>query len=687
MNIHPAGSQLVRNLRLCSSLSPGFTGAGVRSCSTHIQKYRFAPLKRQNGFPHCLGNRMGLTPIRFYSSENAQQQSCKIELANEPEDGSNHAGETKDSSIIAAPSDGYSTKRTTAQNLEPLTEDFTAEWKIASSAERAKPWGQFFDWLRRCTSPSDVLDQYVDHAVTWKQISSCLMTMWETTKRMSEDQKRYERKLMFEHPAFEKICLQAMREAQSMRCNDLVYSLLALVKIGVSQHSRLIHTLLRVSQERLNEFDERALSVLSSCLRNMEDSKNVDALRVGLRLLIEPRIPKIKTTMALQTMMRCIGKDSPPPLKKKLENKALSLLNEFTLPNSQYMFITLAVMGHRSHPLLEACSNKIIENIHGIPFWRLVHILQSCKVLQYRNPVLLNASGNYVASTLAIWQVKQLTLFLMLFADLSFRHTELMDAFVQIVLAKSESLTLKDVLSVLRVYSLLNHRPKEGCIEQFLQTLSDVFQSYLSKCSSLELLRGVYYLCMMGHYPQAALSQLFQDDILSELHSSANLYHESNEMMLQYINLCLELDNPSFVRPVNASIAKPSLPNVSVNSEVQKVVDRILGGDSQYHQGSVLKNVHFIDFEIALDQERKNVVTLPQDDEFGCDANIQRVAVLCAPASAFCLGTTHPKERLAVKIRHLEALGYHVVLVPEHEFGKLSEGERVAFLKSAIFAE
>lgn len=36
------------------------------------------------------------------------------------------------------------------------------------------------------------------------------------------------------------------------------------------------------------------------------------------------------------------------------------MLNRFTLPNLQYMFITLAVMGYRSYPLLDSCSSRII---------------------------------------------------------------------------------------------------------------------------------------------------------------------------------------------------------------------------------------------------------------------------------------------------------------------------------------
>lgn len=36
-------------------------------------------------------------------------------------------------------------------------------------------------------------------------------------------------------------------------------------------------------QERLNDMDEKSLSIFASCLEHMEDSPNVDALKNGLR--------------------------------------------------------------------------------------------------------------------------------------------------------------------------------------------------------------------------------------------------------------------------------------------------------------------------------------------------------------------------------------------------------------------
>ncbi|XP_072117488.1 FAST kinase domain-containing protein 2, mitochondrial isoform X1 [Mobula birostris] len=680
MNAHPAGSQLFRILRLCSSFPRAFTATGYRSCSTLVQKTGFLSSRNQNGFTYHLNNCMSLTLVHFQSSKRTSHIPSKAEDVN------NHERETRDSNVETTISLNESTNATSSQFREPTAEVSSTEQKSMSLMERKRVWEQYYDELQQCTSPSDVLDLYRQSDVTWKHISNSLMAMWETTKKLSDDQKRYERKLMFEHPVFEKICQQTLKEVRLMRYSDLVYSLFALVKMGVSQDSHVIHTLLRASQERLNEFDERALSVLSSCLRSMEESKNVVALRAGLRLLVELRIPNIKTVMGLQTMMRCIGKESPLPLKKKLENKALSLLNQFTLPNSQYMFITLAAMGYRSYPLLEACSNRIIDNIHSIPFWRLVQILQSSKDLGYRNPALLTAAGNHMASMLAVWEVKQLITLLALLAEFGFRHIELMDGFAQMVPARSESLTFNHVLSTLRAYSLLNHYPEEGHIK-FVETLIELFQSHMSKCSSVELLQGVYYLCLMGHYPPAVLNHLFQGEVLSKLQSSDNFNRASNKRMLQCIKLCMELENPSFAMPDIAGIAEPLATNIVVNTAMKEVVETILGDSSLYRCGSVLRDIHLIDFEFALDQERKHAVPFPQDDEIVQSTSVQRVAVLCAPVSAFCLGTGHPKDKLALEIRHLKALGYHVVLVSNHEFGKMSEDERVQFLTRAIFAE
>lgn len=120
------------------------------------------------------------------------------------------------------------------------------------------------------------------------------------------------------------------------------------------------------------------------------------------------------------------------------------MTDQFTLPNTQYMISTMATMGFYSKPLLDICSKKIIgnlfncytkksfmyictesqfldftifftiltldlflENLHGIPFNRMLPVLLSCRELHYRDLDLLNGISDYVASLIDVWTNKQ----------------------------------------------------------------------------------------------------------------------------------------------------------------------------------------------------------------------------------------------------------------------------------------
>lgn len=106
----------------------------------------------------------------------------------------------------------------------------------------------FYEQLQRCGSPSDVLDLTCRYAPTARQTSSCLTHMWNTTKKMSEEQQRLEQRLMFEHTAFDKLLSASARSATRMRNEDVAYSLLAMVNLGVPQRSRVVQTFLRTCQ-------------------------------------------------------------------------------------------------------------------------------------------------------------------------------------------------------------------------------------------------------------------------------------------------------------------------------------------------------------------------------------------------------------------------------------------------------
>ncbi|XP_026503480.1 FAST kinase domain-containing protein 2, mitochondrial [Terrapene carolina triunguis] len=569
--------------------------------------------------------------------------------------------------------------------LDLLEEDRSVvEENLVVKSERSQSQ-QFSDDLQKCTSPCDVLDLVSKSAISEKHCSACFSTMWALTKKLSEDQKRYEKQLMVEHPAFMQLCQRLMQDSRSMWCDDLVYSLHAVVRLGLPQNTQLVQTLLRVCQERLNEFDDRCLSVVATALTTMGKSRNVDILQAGLQLLVETRIPKISNIFMLQSMMKCFGKDASLSLKRKFEDRVLKELDHLTPQNAQHMFIALAAMNHCSILILDASSNKIIEGIHGTPFWQLIHVLKSCRILRYRNVVLYSAIANYVTSHIYMWDTKQIVLFLSAFGGLRFRPVELMDILAEKVTSHPESLNLKDILSVLWVYSLLNHVPKRQN-QEFLESLNGALNNYLTRISNVDLLKAVYSFCILEYLPQPALSQVLQEDNLNELLKSDGLNKEQNEMMLHCVNMCLELDSPSFTKPATVFIKKPSSPLVSDLPEVRMALLKLLGDERMFQQNIQRPHDYNIDFEIKMDADRKKVLPVTEVDDPADAPDVQRVAVLCASPSAFCFGTRHPQGKLAMKMRHLKALGYHVILVHDQEFKKLKEEEAIECLKGEIYS-
>ncbi|KAM4602104.1 FAST kinase domain-containing protein 2, mitochondrial isoform 2-T2 [Polymixia lowei] len=577
-------------------------------------------------------------------------------------------------------------------SIQPLQSSFPTEnpaEPTETPLEQTPKKIPFYDQLRDCGSPSDVLDLFSEYSATRRQVSNCLTRMWDTTKKMSEEQRRCELQLMFQHPGFEELLQNARKGAGRMRSEDLAYTLLATVKLGVPQRSRVVQTLLRACQENLNEFDERCLSILASCLEHMENGPNVIALKEGMRLVVDARLPSIKNVLALQTMMRLVGKNASLDLKRKLERKALSMSDQFSLPNCQYMISTMATMNFQSKPLLDICSKKITENIPGIPFTRMFLVLKSCKELNYRDPGLLQGISDYVASTIDIWSNKQAILFLYVFEDMLYCPTALMEAFAERVIRKPDALTLRDVLSVLKTYSSLNHHPRDH--RQFLDSLTGVLESYLPKMSGPELLKAVHCLCLLGHFPSAPLEHLLQSRTLDQLSTGGEKFLLSQERRFQTVDLCLRLDRPPLPHPLAVPpsvLGDPAPHNLSANPGLSQALRGLLGGraGATLQEAVVVENLYLIDAVIT----KPSLVTegsSPATVQSSPAESSQRIAVICVPHSTFCYGTSHPRGNLAIKIRHLKILGYTPVVTREQELESMSEEGRAEFLRQLIFPE
>nr|XP_020636391.1 FAST kinase domain-containing protein 2, mitochondrial [Pogona vitticeps] len=581
------------------------------------------------------------------------------------------------------------------QSPEPMTiidaqpPDFLAEPQQGSSEtegiENENTSQQFFTDLEMCSSPCDVLDLVSKSSFSQKYVSTCFRRMWMLVKGFSKKQRIYEKDLMFEHPNFSQLCQTLIQEAKFLQREHLVYSFIAVVRLGIPEDTLLVQTLVRVCQERLNEFNDKCLSVLANTLKDMEKTKNVEALRFGLQLLVEQQLSQTSDVFILQSYMKCIGKDGPLMLKRKLENKIYDQIDRFTVANAQHMFTTLAEMNYHSLPILSACSKKVIENIQGTPFNKMLQVLMSCSKLQYYDDALCSAIGDYAASVLYMLDVRQVVLLLLAFKAFPFRPVNLMDMFAEKLMSHPESLSMTDILFVLESYCFLNHFPKDQK-EKFLEILNTVLNTYLSTLPNKKLLRAVLAFCIAGYVPQAAVDRLLQAEILHDLISDERKA-EVHKKKLHTINVCLQLDgNASTEQAALSSLALPPQPPVTI-PVVQNVLDTLLGDPSLYQPNVVVSHGYSIDFQILMDADRKTVVPNTQKDHLTDDPNIKRIALLCPHVNAFCMGSTHPLGFLAMKMRHLRLLGYQVILVYYPAFQKMKPNEAVEFLKEKIFSE
>ncbi|NWV00672.1 FAKD2 protein, partial [Upupa epops] len=514
---------------------------------------------------------------------------------------------------------------------------------------------------------------------------NCLTKVWKILRNLSEDQQRYEKQLIFEHPAFAKLCQHLLRDARRMMRGDLVFSLHAAVNLGIPQKTLLVQTLLRVCQEKLNQLDNRCVSVLAATLSGMDKDKNVSALQAGLQLLVEQRILNIRDIFILQNLMKCMGKDAPVFLKKKLEMAVLKEIDHLTFPNALRVFLALVAMNYCSVPILNACSIKIQENIHDVPFRQLVVILEACHTLQYRNVKLFSAIADYVNSTAGFWDKRHMILFLSAFETLTFHPGELMGIFAEKLTEDPEFLNLKNLLTVLRVYSRLNYVPRDQK-DLFFEILESCLNKYLPQISNTDLLKAVYSLCVLGCLPQRALDELLQKDSRDELILSDDLYKEQKEMMLRCVKACVELDSPSFKKP--AFVLTENFSSlVSLNlRKAREALTELLGDENMFRQNVQLPYKYHIDFEIRMDSDRKKVLPVAARDD-NPDSSVQRLAFVFVPLSAFCMGTTHPQGKLAMKKRHLNKLGYDVILVINKKFQEMTNEGAIEFLKEKIYSE
>ncbi|XP_013856363.1 FAST kinase domain-containing protein 2 [Austrofundulus limnaeus] len=267
-----------------------------------------------------------------------------------------------------------------------------------------------------------------------------------------------------------------------------------------------------------------------------------------------------------------------------------------------------------------------------------------------------------------------------------------MEAFVTKVIENPNSFTLKTLLCVLKVYSSFNYNLKHRR-QQFLDVISHALDSYLSRMNGSELLTAAYRFCLLNHFPSALLEQLLQTSVLEQI-VEQNI-HKGWESMVQMLDICLRLDRPPLPQPLSVPtfvLGNPPPRSQPVNPQLSQTLQSLLVGqtNTELQEMVVVENFYVLDG--VLTKPPSNHTCVPEtssstEEQRSPAESTQRIAVIYAPKSNFCYGTSNPRGLLAVKLRHLKILGFTPVLVTEQDLQSESEEDRTNLLRRLIFPE
>lgn len=297
----------------------------------------------------------------------------------------------------------------------------------------------------------------------------------------------------------------------------------------------------------------------------------------------------------------------------------------------------------------------------------------------------------------------------------NYLSTSLLDKIASVVLQQIEKIHPFAILAIILPFSTLNYDPPQW--DEFFGICIQHLNSYLSVLDPLVLVFLGYSLATLQYFPEDLLKTIFNIKFLARLDSQLELICSSLNMKVQFrlmeLNRAVCLECPEYQIPwfhdrfCQQHYNKDFGSMNGAQQQIYKMLAEILGGIN-FVKSSVLTPYYYtIDFECILDKRRNPLpygshnTTLEKLPKIQLESNTQiagsrlppgaeKIALEFLDSRAFCRNIPHLKGKSAMKKRHLEILGYHVIQIPHFEWNSMALSTRDArmdYLRERIFGE
>ncbi|XP_007452683.1 PREDICTED: FAST kinase domain-containing protein 1 [Lipotes vexillifer] len=297
----------------------------------------------------------------------------------------------------------------------------------------------------------------------------------------------------------------------------------------------------------------------------------------------------------------------------------------------------------------------------------------------------------------------------------NYLSTSLLDRIASVVLQQNEKIHPFAILAIILPFSALNYDPPQR--DEFFGTCLQHLNSYLSILDPLKLVFLGYSLATREYFSEDLLKAIFNIRFLAKLDSQLELLCSSLNMKVQFrlmeLNRAVCLECPEYQIPwfhdrfCQQQYKKDFGSMNGAQQQIYKMLAEVLGGIN-FVKASVLTPYYYtIDFECILDKRKKPIpygshnTTLGKLPKIHYELNTQiagsrlppgaeKVALEFLDSRAFCRNIPHLKGKSAMKKRHLEILGYHVIQIPHFEWNSMAlstKSARMEYLRERIFGE
>ncbi|KAH8413964.1 hypothetical protein KR009_008984 [Drosophila setifemur] len=208
---------------------------------------------------------------------------------------------------------------------------------------------------------------------------------------------------------------------------------------------------------------------------------------------------------------------------------------------------------------------------------------------------------------------------------------------------------------------------------------ADVLLRDFDQMSGLALVQACLALCFYKTIPEQLINKIFcvkfiqrTEDEIQVCYSKAT-YPERVLNLVMQLNRTVCLDLPEINVPwfqqnhIEAQMNKKSFQNNGFSRDVKLFLQNLLQNDSHFRCNHTTPYGYQIDFVIHFDRDKKPV-TLPLVETTLLD-RITKVAILLLKFDSFCENDlTALRGPDALKVKHLEMMGYKVLQINEHDW-------------------